>query len=98
MILVEYKKSHKEYKLNDNTNITISNMTLSERIQKIIDHRKGLGEYVGQGYLDKIISCKSFFENLKVKVEDFEEKRLKLIGHNENKEGEFYSYFTEDPT
>ena len=51
MILVEYKKSHKEYKLNDNTNITISNMTLSERIQKIIDHRKGLGEYVGQGYL-----------------------------------------------
>ena len=98
MILVEYKKSHKEYKLNDNTNITISNMTLSERIQKIIDHRKGLGEYVGQGYLDKIISCKSFFENLKVKVEDFEEKRLKLIGQNENKEGEFYSYFTEDPT
>ena len=89
MILVEYKKSHKEYKLNDNTNITISNMTLSERIQKIIDHRKGLGEYVSQGYLDKIISCTSFFENLKVKVEDFEEKRLKLIGQNENKEGEF---------
>lgn len=73
-------------------------MTLSERIQRIIDQRKGLGEYVGQGYLDKIISCKSFFENLKAKVENFEETRLKLIGQNENKEGEFYSYFTEDPT
>lgn len=97
-VLFEFNESLRVYNISKNTNITINNMTLSERIQKIIDHRKGLGEYVGQGYLDKIISCKSFFENLKAKVEDFEETRLKLIGQNENKEGEFYSYFTEDPT
>lgn len=97
-VLIEFKKCLQKYKSNDYTNITTKNMTLSERIQKIIDQRKGLGEYVGQGYLDKIISCKNFFENLKKKVEDFEKKRLNLITQNENKEGDFYGYFTEDPT
>ena len=73
-------------------------MTLSERIQKIIDQRKGLGEYVGQGYLESIISSKKFFENLKTKVKAFEEKRVKLIECNEKNDDSFYSYFAEDPT
>lgn len=73
-------------------------MTIADRIQDIIDQRKGLGQFAGKGYLDKITVLKSFYEGLKEKVESFENFRLELLAQEEAKSGTFYHYFAKDPT
>ena len=71
---------------------------IANGIQTIIDQRKGLGDYVGQGHLAKIDTCLSFFRDLKEKVQGYETLRLNLIAQEEAKSGEYYSFFQDDPT
>lgn len=71
---------------------------IANGIQTIIDQRKGLGDYVGQGHLAKIDNCLSFFRDLKGKVQGYETLRLNLIAQEEAKSGEYYSFFQDDPT
>lgn len=73
-------------------------MPLQEDIQKIIDRRKGLGEYEGKGRLAKIEPKLSYFRKLKESVKSFEEFRQVLISQESSKSGEYYTFFREDPT
>ena len=52
---------------------------IAEGIQKIINQRKGLGEYQGKGHLAKIEKCRNFFIQLKEKVQEFETFRKYLL-------------------
>ena len=71
---------------------------IAEGIQKIINQRKGLGEYQGKGHLAKIEKCRNFFMQLKEKVQEFETFRKNLIAQEKAKSGDYYGYFKDDPT
>ena len=79
-------------------NQTNNNMAINEEIQKIIDKRKGLGEYSGKGHLEKIKKCKNFLETLKEKVDDFEKQRQNVLKQETEPSGEFHHFFVDDPT
>ena len=73
-------------------------LTIAEGIKKIVDQRKGLGQYKGQGHLEKIVTCRNFFTQLKEEVQAYESFRLRLIEQENSKTGDYYSSFLEDPT
>lgn len=71
---------------------------ISQEIQEIIDQRIGQGKYVGKGYLEKINGFKQILVKLQESVNRFDEKRQSYIRQYEEKQGDFYGYFEEDPT
>lgn len=71
-------------------------MLLSEKIQLIIDKRRGQGDYVGKGHLDIVKEKQKFFSSLIVLLEEFQSFRETVLSQIENKEGEYYKMSVED--
>lgn len=69
-------------------------MEISDKIQEIVDRRKGLGKYEGKGLLTAIEECSSHLKKIKQNVEDFSDFRDKIL---QGKEGEYASFFQNDP-
>lgn len=72
-------------------------MAISEKIQQIIDHRQGRGQYVGLGHLTVIEKQESFFEKLKQVLIDFENFRQTVLSQISSKHGEYFQMSIEDP-
>lgn len=69
-------------------------MGIGDKIQEIIDRRKGLGKYEGKGLLMGIEECSNYLEGLKKKVKEFSDFRDEIL---QGKEGEYASFFQNDP-
>lgn len=69
-------------------------MGISDKIQEIVDRRKGLGKYEGKGLLKAIEECSNYLKDLKKSVEEFSVFRNNIL---QGKDGEYASFFQNDP-
>ena len=72
-------------------------MDIKEKIQEIINHRKGLGTYVGKGHLDEVKKKKDFFIKLIHSVEKFKNFREVALQQITDQTGEYYIMSSENP-
>ena len=72
-------------------------MDIKEKIQEIINHRKGLGTYVGKGHLDEVKKKKDFFLRLIHSVEKFKNFREVALQQITDQTGEYYIMSSENP-
>ena len=73
-------------------------MTLTERIDDIIDRRIGRNEFKGKGHLDVVKEKKKFFNNLLRSLEEYQGFREIVLGQIHAQQGEYYSMSIEDPS
>lgn len=70
--------------------------TIAERIENVIDRRKGRGKYVGKGHLDKIKEKKAFFTKLLRLLADYQSFRKTVLDQTDKNKGEFYEMSLKD--
>lgn len=71
-------------------------MSCKEKINDIIDHRKGTGAYVGQGHLQIVQDKLSFFNNILNVLENYRAYREDVIQQIESNSGEHSFLAKED--
>lgn len=72
-------------------------MTIGDRINDIIDRRKGRGNYVGKGHLKVVTDKIAFLNNLKEVIERYDNFRSTALSQIECKNGDYYTMSIEDP-
>lgn len=87
----EHSKANSIYK-------TYPLMTITEKINQIIDQRIGRNEYEGKGRLSAIRAKKAFFNELLKLLNDYEGLRGNILSQIESCRGEYFMMSTEDPT
>lgn len=70
--------------------------TIAERIDNVIDRRKGRGKYVGRGHLDTIKEKKTFFSKLLRDLTDYQLFRKTVLDQIDKNKGEFYEMSLKD--
>ncbi len=73
-------------------------MAISDRINEIIDRRKGRNGFEGRGHLQVIQKKKKFFTELQRSVEEYQTLREMILRKIQMQEGEYYTMSIEDPT
>lgn len=74
----------------------VNGKTIAERIENVIDRRKGRGKYVGKGHLDAIKEKKVFFTKLLKHLTDYQAFRKNVLEQIEKNKGEFYEMSLKD--
>lgn len=72
-------------------------MGISEKINDIIDRRKGQGAYEGKGHLQVVLNKITFLERIKQILIDYNNFRNRAFAQIQNKKGEYYEFSMEDP-
>lgn len=72
-------------------------MTITDKINDIIDQRKGRGRYEGQGHLQYVLKKIEFFEKIKGILEKYEDFRSRALLQIENQQGDYFNLSIEDP-
>ena len=72
-------------------------MSYKEKIDDIISHRKGIGNYTNCGHLKFVQEKLEFYRKLLKELEDFEMFRNHIMEQIENHQGEHYMMSVEDP-
>ncbi|MBQ3843608.1 MAG: hypothetical protein II817_01345 [Bacteroidales bacterium] len=73
-------------------------MSITEKINEIIDRRIGRNGFEGKGHLEAIKKKKAFFEGLMQTLLDYQTLRENVLMQINNQKGEYYSMSLEDPT
>lgn len=73
-------------------------MEISERIDRIIDQRKGRGQYEGKGHIQEITRKIDFCKKIKGILESYTDFRNKVLSQIADRKGEYYELSLEDPT
>lgn len=73
-------------------------MSITSEIKRIIDRRKGSGDYEGKGHIATINEHKVFFQELEQTLKDYQSFRLNVLRQITEKCGEYYTMSLEDPT
>lgn len=73
-------------------------MAISEKIQQIIDRRKGRGAFEGKGHLKVVNDKIEFLNKLKKVLENYESFRSSALSQIEAKNGDYFTLSLEDPT
>lgn len=73
-------------------------MSITEKINKIIDRRIGRNGFEGKGHLEAIKKKKDFFEKLKLSLEEYQALREGMLEQINRQKGEYYAMSLEDPT
>lgn len=72
-------------------------MSISEKIQNIIDRRKGLGDFAGNGHIDVIRKKRVFFDALVKVLENYSSFRSNALSQINAGQGEYYMMSVENP-
>ena len=72
-------------------------MAISEKIQQIIDHRQGRGQFKGKGHLQIVERKIAFFETLRQVIMDYQAFRENAIAQISGQRGDYYTMSVEDP-
>lgn len=91
------KETDNEIENTNNINQNSDIMAINEKIQQIVDRRKGLGEYQSQGFLKAIDDCSTHLTRIQEEVKNFSEFRDTLLESAKTGTGEYASYFKNDP-
>lgn len=73
-------------------------MALSEKIQEIIDKRKGNGLYEGKGHLQIVSDKIKFINKIKQVLDGYNNFRNRVLSQIKNNKGDYYSLSIDDPT
>ena len=73
-------------------------MLITEKINTIIDRRIGRNGFEGKGHLEAIRMKKTFFQELKIALVEYQALRSNILSQIENKQGEYYNMSLEDPS
>lgn len=73
-------------------------MSITSEIQRIIDRRKGNGDYKGKGHIIIIDQHLIFFQELEKMLMDFQTFRLNVLQQITEEKGDYYVMSLEDPT
>lgn len=73
-------------------------MSITSKINEIIDRRIGRNGFEGKGHLEAIKKKKAFFEGLMQTLLDYQTLRENVLMQINNQKGEYYLMSLEDPT
>ncbi len=71
---------------------------ISDKIQEIIDRRRGQGSYEGKGRIDDVHERQGKLDKITSLVSEFDRFRTRALRDIENKRGNFYALSIEDPS
>ncbi len=72
-------------------------MSITSKINEIIDRRIGRNGFEGQGHLETIKMKKEFYERLKMSLEGYQALRNIMLDQINHQKGEYYAMSQEDP-
>lgn len=72
-------------------------MPITEKINDIIDHRKGRGVYMGKGHLEVVTKKLTFLQAVKKVLDEYTSFRNTALAQIANKKGDYYNMSLEDP-
>lgn len=73
-------------------------MSITDKINEIIDRRIGRNGYEGKGHLEVILKKAEFFQETTNLLEEFKMLRNTILNQIANQQGEYYQLHLEDPT
>lgn len=73
-------------------------MSITQKINEIIDRRIGQNDFEGKGHLEAIRKKKAFFEGLMQTLLEYQTLRENVLAQINAQKGEYYAMSMEDPT